>query len=214
MAFLDTPEKKQQKEKNPKDAMRSHDTPQSMDDQFGIGTFLWEALRDNQATIRAIDGKLATMLLVQVAPIPLAAGMYKFSITWVGRIGPWMYLGMCLVFAVLWFLSFYHLFSGILARCDSSGLRVRADQQPTGTMFPGDDYLHSNSLDLKKYLDELPANAKAIKEEIAFEILKVAHIRITKAHHQRAALIFIAFWVGISIAALMVYGEFLLGAGR
>lgn len=181
-------------------------------DPAEVHSFLWEALQDNQATIRSVDGKLNTMLVIQVAPIPLVAGMYKFSHIWAGKIGVWTYLGLGLVFIAFWAFSLFHIFCGILARFDFSTFIIEAKKRPKGVMFPGGAYLQRHTIKLSKFMNDLPNSYDDLNEELAFEILKVSHIRDKKFHHQRKALILMAIWVSLALVALLNYGLLLSGA--
>ncbi len=184
------------------------------DEKPDLQDFLWASLQDNQATLRSIDGKLNAMLLVQVAPIPLMAGTYKFSAIWTAKIGLPLYLVLCSLIGIVWAVALYHLFSGIHARFVPADFRVDAKRKPKGVLFPGDSYLGENCLRLQDFLRDLPCSHEEIREELAFEVLKVSHIRLKKVHHQRWAMGLTACWIVMAALALGTYGQFLFGAGH
>lgn len=153
--------------------------------------FLFAAINEAQSTVRALDVKIAALLVCALAPVPMLApiagcffAIYK---TWDGLIVGGLQITFCLTWA-----GSMILFSLALGAISNPALHVRSAKNNSGAFY-GPGMYDFNLLDAispraskislvdpSAHLASIPNNEVQIELELAFEHLKVIYIRDVK----------------------------------
>lgn len=168
--------------------------------------FLYQSIADSQAIIRATDVKLGFLFAVNLLPITRLGDIYNTTKELVAY-SPCFILGVVIV-AILWFLSLYTLFFGLLAI--SNPVSVVPGDTPDGSFYSGGlfkfrfiDRLFNRSLTSTKTVDELvqtlPDEDNAIVAELVYEKVKLAYIRDMKIQRASLCIVFVFWWVILGV---------------
>lgn len=179
--------------------------------------FLSAAVAEAQATIRALDVKLAALLVAALVPVPLLAsiaecfaGIYK---AWGG-----VFVGVTLiVFCCAWSLSIV-CFALAIGAISSPAAHVKSAASYTGSLFSPGLYRFTlldavanrdavlSQLEPSAHLQRLPSSEAEIESELSFEHLKLIYIRDIKLLRLR--------WGFRFAASASVIGAVLYAIGR
>lgn len=178
--------------------------------------FVSAAILDTQATIRAIDVKVAAILVGIIAPFASVNLIFKH----LGHFGVqsprWIFMGLVVLFLLLWLLSLIALVRAIAA-IDNPSQHIINTSNCKGSFYGGglydlsifDVFLNRDiikaSKDPQSFIVQLPANETEIELELVFEQMKLAYIRDVKIHRLdwglRFALLWLVFGMGIFLSS-------------
>jgi hypothetical protein len=179
--------------------------------------FLSAAVAEAQATIRALDVKLAALLVAALVPVPLLASIAE---CFAGIYKAWGndFVGITLiVFCCAWSLSIV-CFSLAIGAISSPAARVRSAASYTGSLFSPGLYRFTlldalanrdavlSQLEPSAHLQRLPSAEAEIESELSFEHLKLIYIRDIKLLRLR--------WGFRFAASASVIGAVLYAIGR
>jgi len=148
-------------------------------------TYLQSAIADSQGTLRAIDAKLNTLMALQLAPIPLILGAYKFSYVYTNKIGkPW-FVATVIFFMLVWLSAVLTCLVGLIARNGTRSILEVNGYEPKQTYFPASGYFKKGPdgitrILMKKFLSSLPQSGSECVGELSAELLKLSLIRDRK----------------------------------
>ncbi|MDM5181180.1 hypothetical protein PO883_28770 [Massilia sp. DJPM01] len=179
-----------------------------MNDRAG---FLAGSIVDMQATIRAIDVKVAGLLVVLLIPLQNLHRVFKHLKHFCNVTPSWPAMVVACLFLLVWFLAFYSLVRAVAA----VGNPVNHINNPTGlngSFFLGGLY-KLNFIDafftrrkVKSRHDpmyvksRLPVAATDVEAELVFEQMKLAYIRDIKLHRLYWGLMLSLVWLLLGIA--------------
>jgi hypothetical protein len=186
--------------------------------------FVVAAVAEAQATIRAIDVKVAALLVAALAPVPLLAsigecfsGIYK---EWGGLL-----IGATLiVFCVSWMLAII-CYAMAIGAISSPSAHVRNAETRSGALYgPGIYKLSAldalinrsgvkSNTEPTAHLLNMPNTPDDIERELAFEHLKLIYIRDIKILRLRWGFRMSAISVGIGAAFYTVARYYLKQCG-
>jgi hypothetical protein len=177
-------------------------------ERYGI-EFLYQAIGDTQGTIRAIDAKLAVVLVILSLPFTTIGGIFErcgklvcWENNWSGVAG----LALFTVFGVLWAGGFLAALRGIIGihnpakHVDTGGMKPKGCFYNAGLYKPRfvDSILNRKSLS-KKTLGEairgLPKKEADVLAELEYEHMKLVYIRDTKQVRQYWAFRIAVLWL-------------------
>jgi hypothetical protein len=158
--------------------------------------FLYEAIKDAQGTIRAIDFK-ANALLVTMALIITNIQHFVDAVHHIGARSdalPLLAVLLAGVAVVMWLTAVTSAFLALRGRSDA-GKKLQADGA-TGAFWDGPD----GAVSVTQRMNAIPTTEECAARELAFEHLKLASIRRAKT-----ACTNLAFETGfITLVILMV----------
>lgn len=170
--------------------------------------FLIEAINDAQATIRAIDVKIGTLLVLLLLPFSSLSRIFA-HLDKIGSISFSLSL-LSFIFIALWLLSLFILIRAISA-IDNPALHIIATQSPTGAFYRGGlyklkfiDSLANREpiraqVELSAFLASAPTTKQEIEYELAFDHMKVIYIREIKINRLKWAINIAAAWLCLGI---------------
>jgi len=176
-------------------------------------TFVLEAVKDIQETIRAIDTKVGILLAALAIPIPFVdkafSAIYQHSVP----VGPRTIVGAIAFIAyILAALIGVRALTGI----GNAAEHVAGDERPDDVFYAGglfalgwiDAVLTRRNLrsrrSLENYVAGIPRSAAAVLHHLAHEVLSLAYIRDLKIHRQRIAFELTAAAVVLGALALVL----------
>ncbi len=178
--------------------------------------YLQSAIADSQGTLRAIDAKLNTLMALQLAPVPLILGAYKFSYVYTNKIGkPW-FVAAVIFFMLVWLSTVLTCLVGLIARNSNRSLLEVNGYEPMQTYFPAPGYFNKGPdgitrILMKKFLSSLPQGGSECVVELSAELLKLSFIRDRKMENQRWVTRLSIVWVCLGIVGVLVYACLVIG---
>lgn len=170
--------------------------------------FLYSAINDTQATIKAIDVKIGALLGGSLLLIPSASAIwedfYEINKIFSFQIGT----TLALTFFSFWISSIAALARAISA-IDNPACHIVNSQNYKGCYYSGglykfdiiDAFLNRKiikaSKDIKSFKDDIPTKDTEIIEELAFEQMKLTYIRDIKIHRLNAAIKLSTIWIAL-----------------
>lgn len=164
--------------------------------------FLYQSLSDTQAIIRATDVKLGFLFAIILLSITVFGDIYSVTLNIVNE-SKLMIAGLGLI-AILWFLSFYTLFLGVVAI--SNPYRSVPGKKAKGTFHGGELFkfkitdrfinrpvLSKSTVD--DFIKALPDNDAEIIQELVFEKIKITYIRDIKTTRASQCVILTFLWI-------------------
>jgi hypothetical protein len=167
--------------------------------------FIAAAILDTQATIRAIDVKIATLLVAILAPFANISRIFAH----LGNIGNqsprYIFLSIVVVFLILWILALVALVRAIGA-IDNPSQHIINSDKITGAFYAGGLYslkildvfmnrkIVKSSTDPRSFAARIPNNVEGIEQELIFELMKIAYIRDIKLNRLNWGLRFSLLW--------------------
>lgn len=151
--------------------------------------FFLNAIQDTQETIRALDQKANSLLVLIALPLPVAAWLLtEVSKTYIshGSVPGWSALGFMCAAAATWTGSIVCLIRAILPRSNPSA-SVPIHDGASGLWYSGDLFrkrgLFANRVScrsVQEQLNKCPDSDEKLATELAFEHMKVVFIREVK----------------------------------
>lgn len=176
--------------------------------------FLKDAVQDGQETIRALDVKIAALLVAVMVPVPLLGSISSCLKEVYLQYSSYPLAALLFVFALAW-VGAIICFSLAIGAVNNPSTHVRGAGSLKGVQFlPGqysfsavDAFINRSTVVAKQtpqeHLDEVPTTDNAAALELSFEHLKIAYIRDLKMFRMRWGFRF-------SGVALLVGGAFYL----
>ena len=172
--------------------------------------FLYAAITDIQSTIRAIDVKVAAILVGVLAPLANTNRIFAH----LGHFGfqspRWLFMALVVSFLLTWVLALTALVRSIGAIHNPSQHIINTSNCK-GTFYGGglytlsiiDVFLNRSiikaSKDPQSFAAQLPTNDTEIEVELVFEQLKLAYIRDMKLNRLNWGLRFSQFWLVLGV---------------
>lgn len=177
--------------------------------------FVLEAIRDIQATIRAVDVKVAALLVGLFAPLGSINRIFA-HLTHFGHQSPrCLFLSVAILFVLTWLFALTSLVRAIGAIDNPREHILDADGFKGafygGGLFPTlgwlDVFLNRNVVKSKKdpqsFLLLVPKTTEQIEKELVFEQLKLIYIRDVKLLRLRWGYRFSALWLALGIGIFL-----------
>lgn len=153
--------------------------------------FVASAIEDIQLTIRAIDIKIGTMLVLLLAPFSLVGRIFAHVEKLCAANPKFLFVALTLGFFLLWFLAILALVRAIAPLDNPSNHIVNSDQYKgayyRGGMFQFtllDAFVNTTvtkaSKDVSVALQDIPITVNGMLAELTFEQMKLCFIRDIK----------------------------------
>lgn len=176
-------------------------------------TFMLEAVKDIQGTIRAIDTKVGILLAGLAIPIPLVQGafaaMHEHGAT------------LSIRNVVGWIAFAIYIFAALVAVRALTGIgnaaqHVAGDEQPDDIFYAGglfalgpvDAVLTRSNVTSRRsrenFISGIPRNTADVLAHLAHEVLSLAYIRDLKIHRQQIAFEFTAIAIVLGALTLVL----------
>lgn len=174
--------------------------------------FLYKAIADSQATVRAIDVKLGFLFIIIFAPLFSIDKLYPLINSIAHTSTP--ALVMTVAIGVIWALSVFSQFMALMPISNPANRVVGGGN--LGIFFGGDLYSLSMAdafLNLRstpsRSLDDdvnaLPKDDDSIIKELAFEKAKLTYIKIVKMKRADVSTKLILSWLTLSLFTYTYY---------
>jgi hypothetical protein len=176
--------------------------------------FIVAAIKDTQATIRAIDVKVAALLVVILAPFASISRIFA-HIQHISDQSPrWIYIFLVVTFLAAWAFALISLVRAIGA-IDNPSKHLINTNSVTGSFYAGglyefgvlDVFLNRSvikaSTDPQNFAEKIPTTVAEIESELVFEQMKLAYIRDVKVHRLNWGLQFSSVWFGLGIGIFL-----------
>jgi len=179
--------------------------------------FILAAIVDIQATIRAVDVKIAALLVGLLAPVANLDKVFHVFDK-VHSKDPKIMLAAMLIFLLLWLLAASSLAMAIGA-ISNPAPRINGHEAMKGAFYAGylfefgilDVFLNRGLVrankDIDKFDEDIPINSVEIERELVFEQMKVAYIRDIKLQRFKWGFRLSCTWVLIS-TLICVYSKY------
>lgn len=177
--------------------------------------FVLEAIRDIQATIRAIDVKVAALLVGLLAPLGSTNRIFA-HLTHFGLQSPrCLFLLFVILFVLMWLFALISLVRAIGAIDNPREHILNADSFKGafygGGLFPNlgwvDVFLNRGVVkatkDPQSFLLLVPKTKEQIERELVFEQLKLIYIRDVKLLRLRWGFRFSSLWLTLGIGIFL-----------
>ena len=179
--------------------------------------YLYQSIADLQGTIRAIDAKIAVLMVILSLPFSIFGKIYSrfFQISVMpsscAEVSSYLLFG---TFAVLWFLSFAAALQGIIGidnpteHIDRGGVSIKGSFYNSALFKLSFHCILRNKKEIKslRTLNEqvsiLPKTESDLLNELSFEQMKLSYIRDMKQKRQYWAYRLAAIWL---FAGLGIY---------
>lgn len=172
------------------------------------------AILDTQATIRAIDVKVAALLVAVLAPLANTNRVFG-HLNHFGSLSPkWIFAILAIAFLATWIAAFAALVRSIGAIDNPAGHIINSGSL-TGSFYSGglykmgllDVFLNRDvikaSKDPASFLALVPNDAASIEKELAFEHMKLVYIREVKLIRLGWGLRFALIWLMLGIGIFL-----------
>jgi hypothetical protein len=164
----------------------------SKDVDFMKSTFLYAAIADAQGTIRAIDSKIAVLMVVLAIPLTKLGAIYRDCLALYNNGNSCvshLSFFLTVVFFFLWLLSYWSALRALNPVDDPSD-HIDGDK-PNGVFYSGGLFqpgfwaasfkcFTKSKKQIQHQLDQLPASTENLVKELTFEHMKLVYIRTIK----------------------------------
>ena len=176
--------------------------------------FISAAILDTQTTIRAIDVKVAALLVGILAPLPNINRIFSHLNHFGVQSPRWLFCGVVVLFLLSWLLALLALVRAI-GGIDNPDQHIINTSNCRGIFYAGglytlgivDVFFNRNiikaSKDLQLFAAQLPANETEIETELVFEQMKLAYIRDVKLNRLHWGLRFSLLWLVLGIGIFL-----------
>lgn len=172
------------------------------------------AIMDTQATVRAIDVKVAALLVCVLAPLTSANRIFAH----LGHFGiqspKWLFMALAVLFLLAWLLALIAMVRAIGA-IDNPSQHIINTSNCKGTFYGGglynlsvvDVFLNRDIIKAAKdplsFAAQLPTTDKELEVELVFEQMKLAYIRDIKLNRLNWGLRFSLLWLLLGIGIFL-----------
>ncbi len=176
-------------------------------------TFLIEAVKDIQGTIRAIDTKVGILLAVLVIPLPIVQSAFRDIHARGPALTPASVLGGLAFLA--WFTAALVAIRA-LTGVGNASKHVRAEIPPDDHFYAGGQFrlrwidalitrdAPLSARSIEDYAAAIPTDAEAVNLHLSFEILSLAYIRDLKIYRHKIAFELTSFTIVLGVLALVL----------
>ncbi len=173
-------------------------------------SFMRDSILDIQSTIRALDTKVAALLVVLLAPLSNLGKIINHVDNYLIKYPDNWHLVVVMFFAVSWALALIASIRVISAIDNPAGHIINADEY-SGVYYSGglfnpsiiDVFFNSSTLkasrDVESHLAIFPNDETSVKQELAFEQLKLVYIRDIKLVRFKFSLHAIYVWMTLGL---------------
>lgn len=182
------------------------------DDERSV-SFMMEAVKDIQGTIRGIDTKVGILLAGLAIPIPLVQGAFVAMHSHGVALTPQSVAG--------WLAFVVYVFAALVAVRALTGIgnaaqHVAGDEQPDDIFYAGglfplgfiDAILTRSNITSRRsrenFIAAIPRNVDDVLAHLAHEVLSLAYIRDLKIHRQQMAFEMTAVAIVLGAIALVL----------
>jgi hypothetical protein len=180
--------------------------------------FVAAAMGDVQSTIRAVDVKVAAILVLVLAPLQNLNRVFSHLNHFGSHDPRWLFVGISSIFVLSWVLAVVTLVRAIAA-IDNPAAHIINSGNCKGTFYSGglyplsfsDAFLNRDVIMAKKdslsFYNSLPTNTAEIELELAFEQMKLVYIRDMKLKRLYWGTKFTEVWLifGVGIYLISKY---------
>ena len=179
--------------------------------------FILAAINDTQATIRAIDVKVGTLLAGLLLPLVVKVQIFNYLINISNVISHSFGISISLLLIFLWFVTVFILIRTISA-IDNPAKHIADSENFKGSFYGTgcyhfgviDTFFNREAIKAKKHVidfaNDYPSQLDDIANELAFEHLQLVYVRDIKFHRLKMAFRLSFFW-GISVISLFFFSE-------
>lgn len=172
--------------------------------------FISAAISDTQATIRAIDVKIAALLVGVLAPLANTNRVFAHINHFCLQSPRWIFMAIVVSFLLSWLLALAALVRAISA-IDNPSDHIINTKKCKGTYYAGGLYtlnftdaffnrdIIKASKDPQSFAMELPSNDDEIEIELVFEQMKLVYIREAKLNRLKWGLHFSQIFLVLGI---------------
>jgi len=174
--------------------------------------FLYKAIEDTQATIRAVDVKAGFIFVVIFLPITNLDQIFLIAKKLINI--SCLYGVLLTPILMLWFVSIYTLFKTVSSISNPSD-HISGDKTEgvfySPSLFPFsfiDNFFNfpiKSNKTIKNYLSILPSNEENIIKELIFEKMKLTYIRDVKIHRLSLCLKSLFIWLNLGLLCWLIY---------
>lgn len=169
-------------------------------------TFLNSAIADTQATIRAIDVKVGTLIVLVLAPFSSLSKIFGHIDNICKSQPQYLWIIVSITFLAMWLLAISTLVRAISAINNPADHIVNSDQYK-GSFYGGGMYNFciidslsnrvsiKSAKDISTYYQDIPSSQEDIERELIFEKMKLIYIRDLKAHRLKWGIHFSTAWL-------------------
>ena len=177
--------------------------------------FIEAAIKDTQATIRAIDVKVAALIAAILVPLANVNRIFGHINHFCGLSPKVLCLAVAAIFLASWAIALVALTRAIGA-IDNPATHIINTNQLTGSFYAGglykigllDVFLNREvikaSKDPASFLATVPNDAAAIENELAFEHMKLVYIREMKLNRLSWGLRFAFIWFVLGVGIYLI----------
>ena len=181
--------------------------------------FILAAINDTQATIRAIDVKVGTLLAGLLLPLVVKGEIFNYLIKISNVISHSFGISVSLLLIFLWFTTVFILVRTISV-INNPAQHIVNSKNLKGSFYgsgcynfgPIDIFLNRKTIKSNKnifeFSNDYPSELEEIVNELAFEHLQLVYIRDIKLHRLNIAFNLSFFW-GLSVIFLFFSSELL-----
>jgi hypothetical protein len=172
--------------------------------------FIAAAILDVQATIRAIDVKIAALLVGVLAPLASVSRVFAHLDHFGKQTPGWLSLTIVALFLLFWFLALVALVRAIGA-VDNPAVNIINTSSCKGAFYGGNLYKFNlldvfidrdvikASKDPQSFAAQHPTKEADIEAELIFEQMKLIYIRDIKLNRLKWGLRFSLVWLALGI---------------
>ena len=180
--------------------------------------FIAAAILDTQATIRAVDVKVAAFLVAILSPL----GSVNRTFSHLGHFGSqtprWLFLCIVVAFLITWVLALI-AFVRAIGAIDNPARHIINSSSISGSFYAGglyklgisDVFLNREiikaSTDPLTFATQVPDTSAGIEVELVFEQMKLAYIRDVKFNRLIWGMRFALAWLVLGIG-IFIYSKY------
>jgi hypothetical protein len=181
--------------------------------------FLYAAIADTQATIRAIDVKVGAILVAILLPVQNFSRIFSHLNAIALPPSPMWSQALAVLFIVVWLAALIVLVKA-LAAIDNPAKHIVNSNSATGVFFAGglyplgilDAFFNRSVIRASKKSDafagQLPSTLDEVVNELTFEHMKLVYIREIKLKRLYWGLRLSEIWLGLGIA-IYLYSKYM-----
>lgn len=172
--------------------------------------FIAAAILDTQATIRAVDVKIAAFLVAILAPLGNVNRIFSHLGHFGSQTPRWLFLSIVVAFLLTWVLALV-AFVRAIGAIDNPARHIINSSSISGSFYAGglyklgvlDVFLNREiikaSTDPLTFAVQVPDTSAAMEVELVFEQMKIAYIRDIKFNRLNWGMRFSLAWLVLGI---------------
>jgi hypothetical protein len=184
--------------------------------------FIQSAMKDVQATIRAIDTKVAALLVLLLLPFAKIDRIFAHIDRLHCSQPKYLFLPLSIAFLGAWLISLISLVRAIGA-LDNPASHIPNSHKQKGTYYGGgifnfcilDAFINRKSVkahrDAAAFLKDIPQSVEDIELELVYDFMKTVYIRDLKANRLRWGMRVAGIWLLLGIYIFLASRYFING---